>query len=110
MKYLAAPMLALMLLVSPAAIQAQSPEPTAEKVTLTAAQTTKINQIRQDTRRQIQALLTTEQRETYTNLRQQGVVAPQAIEMVNLTQTKRDQLGRILATARNQIIQVLSQP
>lgn len=110
MKYLAAPMLALTLLLSPATVQAQSPQPTAEKVTLTAAQTNKINQIRQDTRRQIQALLTPQQRETYANLRQSGVGAAQAIEMVNLSPNKRDQLSRVLTTARNQMIQVLGQP
>jgi hypothetical protein len=110
MKYLVATSLALTLLLSPTVGYPQSPSPNPPKVSLTAAQTAKIDQIRQATRQQIQSLFTSQQRETYTSLRQRGIPAAQAIEMLNLSSSRRNQLRQILNQSRERLVEVLGQP
>jgi hypothetical protein len=113
MKYLAAPFcLALMLCLPPAIGQAQAPTPsmpTARKP-LTPNQKSQIDQIRQDSRQRIQILFSDEQRKTYAGLRQRGVSASQAIEMIDLDRSRRDQLRQILRESASAIVKVLGQP
>ncbi|MBE9032510.1 hypothetical protein IQ266_22485 [filamentous cyanobacterium LEGE 11480] len=113
MKNLTAPILALTLLLGSVAVQpkveAQSAAPTAPKISLSAAQKTKIDQIRQDSRSQIQRLFSRKQTETYATLRKRGIPAAQAVEMIDLSRSRRDQLRRILTKSREQIVKVLGQ-
>jgi hypothetical protein len=104
--------LALQLAI-PLATQAQAPSPNltiAPKLTLTPDQTTQINQIRQTSRQRIQALFSDEQRQRYAGLRQRGIAAAQAIEMIDLNQRDRAALRQILQESRTAINKILSQP
>ncbi len=96
--------LALLLWASPAL--AQLP---AAPARLTSAQSTQINQIRQDSRQRIQALFSPEQRQTYAGLRTRGVSASQAIEMIDLDERRRVQLRQILRENSGAIVKVLGQ-
>lgn len=106
MKYFAAPLLSLAILLTPSLTPAQAQT----RVTLTPAQQTKIDQIRRSARSQIQPLFSSAQRERYASLRQRGVAADQAIEMIDLSRSQRDRLRQILRTSRSQMVEVLGQP
>jgi hypothetical protein len=105
MKYLSGG-LVLLLWVSPVLAQTPAAAPTS----LTVAQKTQINQIRQDSRQRIQALFSSEQRQSYAALRQRGVAASQAIEMIDLSLSRRAELRRILRQSTAAIVKVLGQP
>lgn len=108
MKYLPG-CLALLLWASPLLSPVLAQLPVAP-VSLTASQKTQIDQIRQDSRQRIQALFSPEQRQTYAGLRTRGVSAAQAIEMIDLDRTRREQLRQILRENGAAIVKVLGQP
>jgi hypothetical protein len=98
--------LALILWASPVLAQT----PVATPVNLTITQKTQIDQIRQDSRQRIQTLFSSAQRKTYAGLRQRGVSASQAIEMIDLNQSSREELRRVLRESGAAIVKVLGRP
>jgi hypothetical protein len=108
MKYLSG-CLALLLWASPLLGPALAQTP-ATPVSLTLTQKTQIDQIRQDSRQRIQALFSPEQRQSYAALRKRGVSASQAIEMIDLSRSSREQLRQILRESGAAIVKVLGQP
>ncbi len=91
----------------PASAAGQKKPTMAERLNLSADQKTKIQKIRQETQKQIEAVLNKEQKEQYVKARK--TMRPgAALKTLNLSKDQNTKLKGILASAKNQIAGVLT--
>jgi periplasmic protein CpxP/Spy len=82
--------------------------PALEQLDLTTDQEAKLAQIRQDTRVQLEDLLTAEQQETFTTKMSQGATFREAIAAINPSEEQRTQIRDTLQSARQSVSEVLT--
>lgn len=98
----------------PALTQAQETErqvprfPALEQLNLTTDQEAKLAQIRQDTRAQLEELLTIEQQETFKTKMSQGTTFREAIAAMNPSEEQRTQIRDTFRSARQSASEVLT--
>lgn len=109
----------LIIAAHPAMAQAQAPTPTIgsteqlsqvlEELNLTPEQQTQMNQIRDNTRSQLEVLLTPEQREQFRASFQSGNGFQEAIAAINLSPEQQTQLRSLLQSTRQEVFSVLTE-
>jgi Spy/CpxP family protein refolding chaperone len=105
---------AIALVISPLLVHAQTPDPLGrfpaalERLNLTPDQEGELAQIRQNTRTQIETLLTLDQREQFKTTMQEGGTFREAVAAMNLSADQQTQLRSVFRSARQQARDVLT--
>ncbi|MGB7441651.1 MAG: hypothetical protein WA919_11320 [Coleofasciculaceae cyanobacterium] len=76
---------------------------------LSTAQQEQLDQIRENTDSQIEAILSPEQQQQFQNMREQREQMRQAKKALNLTEEQREQMREIRRSAREQMQQVFTE-
>ncbi|NJR40534.1 MAG: hypothetical protein HC781_19000 [Leptolyngbyaceae cyanobacterium CSU_1_4] len=82
--------------------------PALEQLNLTPDQEAKLTQIRQNTRTQLENLLTAEQQETFKDKMSQGATFREAIAAMNPSEEQRTQIRNTLRSARQSASEILT--
>ncbi|MBD2461594.1 Spy/CpxP family protein refolding chaperone [Oscillatoria sp. FACHB-1407] len=99
----------------PMTVQAQSPTPmeqwsqVLEELDLTPDQQTQLAQIRENTRSELEALLTPDQREQFRTTLQNGSSFRSAVRSMNLSEDQRTQLRSIFQSTQEQVTAILTE-